>query len=57
MSSIKDGATEGFDEPELGVVLGDTLELADLGGLLSSLGNSGTSSLETDDEVHSENTS
>jgi hypothetical protein len=56
ISSVEDGATEGFDEPKLGVVLGDALELADLVGLCSSLANSITGSSEDDDEVHSENT-
>ena len=55
--SVEDGAAHVLDEPKLGIVGGDALELADAGGTGSALSNSGTTSLEADDEVHSENTS
>ena len=54
--SVEDGATEVLDEPKLGVVLSDTLELSNAGLLSSTLGNSGTSSLEDNGEIHAENT-
>jgi len=55
--SVEDGATEGLDEPKLGVILGDSLELADAALSCSSLVDSITGSLENDGEVHTENTS
>ena len=57
LSSVEDGTTEVLDEPELGVVLGDTLELADASTASSSVGNSVTGSLEDNCEIHAENTS
>ena len=56
-SSVKDGATEVLDEPELGVILGNALELSDTALLGSPLGNSEAGSLEDNSEVHTENTS
>ena len=56
-SSVEDGATEVLDEPELGVILGNALELSDTALLCSSLANSGAGSLEDNSEVHAENTS
>ena len=44
--SVEDGASEGLDEPKLGVVGSDTLELADTALPVSSLGDSVTRSLE-----------
>ena len=55
-SSVEDGAAEGLDEPELGVVLADLLELADAVPLGPAVGDAVTGSLEDDGEVHSENT-
>ena len=56
-SSVEDGATEVLDEPELGVILGNALELSDTALLGSSLLNSSARSLEDNSEVHTENTS
>ena len=56
-SSVEDGATEVLDEPKLGVILGNALELSDTALLCSSLANSGAGSLEDNSEVHAENTS
>lgn len=55
-SSVEDGAAEVLNEPKLGVILGDTLELAETVGLSSSGLDSTTGSLEADGEVHAENT-
>ncbi len=55
--SVEDGAAHVLNEPELGVVLGDTLELADAALLGSAVGNSVTGALEHDGEIHAENTS
>jgi len=57
MYSVKDGAAELLDEPLLGLLLGDLLELANTGRLLAALGNSVAGALEHDVEVHTENTS
>lgn len=57
LSSVEDGTAEVLDEPELGVVLGDTLELADTSLACSSVANSVTGSLENNCEIHAENTS
>ena len=54
--SVKNAATAVLNEPELGVILGDLLELADTVGLCSSLANSVSGSLQDDVEVHTENT-
>ena len=56
-SSVEDGATEVLDEPELGIVLGNALELAHAALLGSSLTDSAARSLEANGEVHAENTS
>ncbi len=55
--SVKDGTAEVLDEPKLGIVLSDTLELADAALLGSAVGNSVTGTLEHDGEIHAENTS
>jgi len=57
MYSVKDSAAELLDEPLLGLLLGDLLELANTGRLLAALGNSVAGALEHDVEVHTENTS
>ena len=56
-SSVQNGASEVFDEPELGVILGDALELAELSSACSTFGNSLACSCKHDEEVHSKNTS
>ena len=56
-SSVEDGATEGLNEPKLGVVAGDLVELAHLSASALSLGDSVSGSLENNGEVHAENTS
>ena len=56
-SSVEDGATEVLDEPELGIVLGNALELSDTGLGGSPLSDSVARSLEANGEVHTENTS
>lgn len=55
--SVKNATSAVLDEPELGVILGDLLELADAVLLCSSLGNSVSGSLQDNVEVHAENTS
>jgi len=55
--SVKDGATELLDEPELGIIHVDALELADAVLPCSAVGNSVTRSLQDNGEVHAENTS
>ena len=55
--SVKNATTAVLNEPKLGVILGDLLELADTVGLCSSLGNSVSGSLQDNVEVHTENTS
>jgi hypothetical protein len=55
--SVEDGATALLDEPLLGVLLGDALELADVGLLLAAAGNTVAGLAEHDVEVHTENTS
>ena len=55
--SIEDGTTKFLNEPELSVILGNTLELAEAVGPCSSLGDSLSSSAEDNVEIHSENTS
>ena len=55
--SVEDGAAEVLDEPKLGIVTSDTLELADTVASGSSVSNSVTGSLEHDGEIHAENTS
>lgn len=52
-----DGATHGLDEPELGVILGDTLELADGRPAVLAVGDTGAVTAQHDVEVHTENTS
>ena len=52
----KDGASALLGEPLLGLLLGNSLELADLSTGVLSLGDSATRSLEDDVEVHTENT-
>ena len=56
-SSVEDGATESLNEPELGIIPGDALELSNSVLSSLSLGDSVTRSLEADGEVHTENTS
>jgi len=51
-----DGAGALLGEPLLGLLLGNSLELADLTTGVLSLGDSATRSLEDDIEVHTENT-
>ena len=55
--SVKNGATEVLDEPELGVILGNALEFAEAICLCSSLGDSLSISAEDNVEIHSKNTS
>ena len=55
-SSVEDGASEGLDEPKLGVIGSDTLEFTDAGLSSLSLGDSVARSLEADGEIHTENT-
>ena len=55
--SVEDGAAKVHDEPELGIVTRDTLELAEAVASGSSVSNSVTGSLEHDGEIHAENTS
>ena len=55
--SVKNAAAKLFDEPELGIVLGDTLEFAYAVRLCSSLSDSLSGSAKDDVEVHTENTS
>jgi hypothetical protein len=57
MYCSKNGSTEGLNEPLLGLLLGDSLELSISVGSCSSLGHSLSSSGEDDIEVKSENTS
>ena len=54
--SVEDGATEVLDEPELGVVLGHALELANTGTSRSAVANSVARSLQDNGEVHTEDT-
>ena len=55
--SVEDGAGHGLDEPELGVILGHALELADGRPASLAVCNSVTLAAEYDVEVHAENTS
>ena len=56
-SSVENGATKLLNEPQFRVVGANTLELADTASLCSALGDSVTSALEDDGEIHAENTS
>ena len=53
----EDGAAELLNEPLLGLLLGDSLELAEGGGSCSSSSDSLSSTGEDDVEVHAVNTS
>lgn len=57
MCSVEDGTAEVLNEPELGIVLGDTLELSNTTLSGSAVSNSVASPLEDDGEIHAENTS
>ena len=54
--SVEDGATLGVDEPLLGLLLGDALELAGTAGARAAAGNALAGAAEDDVEVHAENT-
>lgn len=53
----QDGASHGLNEPELGVILDDALELADSGFAMLAVVDTFSLAGENDVEVHSENTS
>lgn len=55
--SVEDGAGHGLNEPELGVVLGYALELADGRPAGPAVCDSVAFAAEDDVEVHAENTS
>lgn len=57
INSVEDGTTHLLDEPVLSLLLGHTLELSDAGLTVSTLGDSVTSTLKDDIEVHTKNTS
>lgn len=54
--SVEDGATLGVDEPLLGLLLGDALELAGTAGACAAAGDALAGAAEDDVEVHAENT-
>ena len=56
MDSVEDGATTLLDEPHLGLLLGDTLELADSGLVSTSSGDTLAATAEDHVEVHTEDT-
>lgn len=56
MISVEHGATELLDEPHLGVLLGDALELANTAGAGTAAGDTVALAAEDDVEVHAENT-
>jgi hypothetical protein len=56
MDSVEDGATTLLDEPHLGLLLGDTLELADSGLVGTSSGDTFAATAEDHVEVHTEDT-
>jgi len=56
MDSVEDGATTLLDEPHLGLLLGDTLELADSGSVGTSFGDTLAATAEDHVEVHTEDT-
>ena len=56
MDSVEDGATTLLDEPHLGLLLGDTLELADSGLVGASSGDTLAATAEDHVEVHTEDT-
>lgn len=55
--SVEDVSSESLDEPELGVLLGDSLELSESASTGLPLGDTSSGSSKNDVEVHSENTS
>jgi hypothetical protein len=55
--SVEDGATALLNEPHLGLLLGDTLELAEVRLACATLGNTFSNTTEDDVEIHTENTS
>ena len=56
-SSSKDGATESLDEPLLGLLLGDSLEVSQGAGSCSASGHSLARTGKHDVEVHAVDTS
>ena len=54
--SVEDGATTLLDEPHLGLLLRNTLELADSGLVGTSSGDTLAATAEDDVEVHTEDT-
>ena len=54
--SVKDGAAALLNEPHLGLLLGDTLELAEVGFACATLSDTFANTSEDNVEIHTENT-
>jgi hypothetical protein len=54
--SVEDGTAALLDEPHLGLLLGDTLELAEVGPACATLSDTVANALKDDVEIHTENT-